>query len=191
MPTTRLDPFDLTEELTFRREQTVEAARHHLETRRRVRVNSFVTVVFEDRQTLWLRMREMERMISGLDFAPARRQLDWYERLLPKPGRLLAAVWVSSTSRIARKIPTEYGSAELVLISVAGHAVTSNFRSERASDRMLGQVRWAELAFAESARDALHDPRIGWKLVLHSKGVPLESVPIPYAVVESLSEDLG
>ena len=62
---------------------------------RRVRVGPAVSVVFENRQTLWFRVQELSRLARATDAEAVQPELDWYAGLLPGPGKLTAAVWVA------------------------------------------------------------------------------------------------
>ena len=72
---------------------SVESAHQHMAARRRVMLGVGVSVVFEDRQTVWFRVQELNRFGRGAD---VRRQLDWYNQLMPGEGRVRAAVWLTA-----------------------------------------------------------------------------------------------
>ncbi|MCU0702779.1 MAG: DUF3501 family protein [Fimbriiglobus sp.] len=165
---------------------SVESAHKHLTACRRVTLGD-LSVVFEDRQTVWFRVQELARCGRGGEH---RRQLDWYEQLMPGGGRVTAAVWLNARGRRADDLRDEVNASRLVLTSDAGHRVEGVYLSQRVTDRLIGLVRWVEFRFTAEDREALHDPRIGWELRLESDGRTL-SVKIDEGVLESLSADVG
>lgn len=178
------------DEYANRPDDTVEAGYRHLDRHRRVRVGPAVTVVFEDRHTLWFRIQELSRLARGTPVGPVRRQLDWYRRLMPGDGRLLAAVWVSARGRAGDALRAAVANGTVALRSDAGHVVPGTYLPERVSDRLIGLVRWAEFRFAPATRLALHDPTVGWELTVEAEGYPSAPTRLSETVIESLSADL-
>lgn len=170
--------------------QTVEAAHRHLAARRRVPLGG-VTVVFEDRQTLWFRVQELSRYARRSADGGGRRELDWYERLMPADGRVRAAVWVNARGVSADASRGLVNSARLVLQSSAGHQVCGEYLSQRVTDRLIGLARWVEFEFTPADRKALADPTVTWRLSLERDGDELLGTDLAAGVVESLAEDVG
>lgn len=168
--------------------QSVEAAHRHLADRRRVTLGSGLSVVFEDRQTVWFRVQELNRY--GRD-ADVRRQLDWYERLMPGGGRVRAAVWLNARGPTADRTREVVVGGRLVMTSSAGHRVVGGYLPQRVTDRLVGLVRWVEFQFDKSDREALHDPAVSWHLSLEIDGVEMAYGSLEESVLESLSADVG
>src|SRR5262249_37344207 len=80
------------EEFAGRRKEFWRDHQRYLDRYRRVRLGPRLTLVFENRQTLWFRVREVLRVARLGAPALVQRELDLYNRLLPGPGRLQAAL---------------------------------------------------------------------------------------------------
>lgn len=181
-----------TDEFSLSADDTVKARYQHLNLRRRVRIGANVRVVFEDRHTLWFRMREL----SGIARAAINQvgpQLHWYQRLMPARGRLTAAVTVTSRGQRGEPDPlrTAITDGRLVLRSDAGHEVIGQYLPHVQSDPLLGLMRWCEFRFPAVAVEALHDGSVGWELSIEVGGETLDTAAVPEAVLTSLSADLG
>jgi len=89
-----LTPDDLLplEEFAGQRRQHFEAHVRYVDRYRRVRLGPRLTLVFENRQTLWFRVQEVLRVARLADPARILEELAVYNRLLPGRGRLQAAL---------------------------------------------------------------------------------------------------
>src|SRR5271168_3069038 len=76
-----------------RRELFAEHARY-LDRYRRVRVGPLVTLLFENRQTLWFRVQEVLRIARLGEPQLVQQELDLFNQLLPGPGQLQAALLI-------------------------------------------------------------------------------------------------
>src|ERR1700691_1488801 len=66
----------------------------YLDRYRRVRLGPSLTLLFENRQTLWFRVQEVLRVARLAEPARVRQELDLYNRLLPGRDRLQAALLI-------------------------------------------------------------------------------------------------
>src|SRR6266571_3849426 len=80
------------EEYAGRRREFFEAQCRYLDRYRRVRVGPRLTLVFENRQTLWFRVQEVLRVARLSEPALVQRELNLYNRLLPQRDCLQAAL---------------------------------------------------------------------------------------------------
>ena len=168
--------------------QSVEAAHRHLAARRRVPLGAGLSVVFEDRQTVWFRVQELSRCARGSD---VRRQLDWYEGLMPGDGRVRAAVWLTARGQAGGELRETVCDGRLVLTSSAGHRVDGEYLPQRVTDRLIGLVRWVEFQFTAADRQALHDPAVEWTMSLETTAGEALTAGVEESVLESLSADVG
>ncbi len=168
--------------------QSVEAAHRHLADRRRVTLGANLSVVFEDRQTVWFRVQELSRCARGSD---VQRELNWYERLMPGHGRVRAAVWLTARGRTGGELRQAVCDGRLVLSSSAGHQVVGEYLSQRVTDRLIGLVRWVEFRFTATDINALHDPAVEWQLSLETTTGEALTAGVEESVLESLSADVG
>src|SRR5919204_6180236 len=91
-----LTPDDLLplDEYAGRRREFFTAHTRYLDRYRRVRLGPRVTLLFENRQTLWFRVQEVLRIARLTEPARVRAELDLYNRLLPRRDQLQAALIV-------------------------------------------------------------------------------------------------
>src|SRR5437016_11329091 len=94
------------EEYAGKRREYFESHRRYLDRYRRVRIGPLVTLLFENRQTLWFRVQEVLRVARLGNSQEIQRELDLYNRLLPGPGQLQAAllIEVQDESRLTRQL---------------------------------------------------------------------------------------
>jgi len=146
--------------------------------RNSIRVGPAVSVVFEDRQTLWLRMRESQR-IARKSGAVITRQLDWYRRLMPAPGRWPAAVWLGRTgSRTApdlTRLRAAISAAHFELVSTAGDIIPAVHLPHRHTDRLGGLIGWIEFRCDPTLDDQFADGTRDWRLRLDAGGYTHQS----------------
>src|SRR6476620_9817904 len=90
-----LDDLVPLEEYAGRRRDYFADHRRYLDRYRRVRVGPRLTLVFENRQTLWFRVQEVLRIARLSEPLRVQRELDLYNRLLPGRDRLQAALLIS------------------------------------------------------------------------------------------------
>src|SRR5438270_13847398 len=84
------------DEYAARRTEFFRAHARYLDRYRRVRLGPRLTLVFENRQTLWYRVQELLHTARLAEPGRVRRELDWYSRLLPRRGQLHAALLVTT-----------------------------------------------------------------------------------------------
>jgi hypothetical protein len=82
------------EEYVGRRAEFFEAHRRYCERYRRICIGPALTLLFENRQTLWFRLQEVLRVARLTDPDLIRLELDWYNQLLPGRNYLAAALLV-------------------------------------------------------------------------------------------------
>src|SRR5207302_6315614 len=85
------------EEYASRRREFFESHSRYIDRYRRVRLGPRLTLVFENRQTLWFRVQELLRVARLTDAGHVQRELDLYNRLLPGRNRLQAALLLAVT----------------------------------------------------------------------------------------------
>jgi hypothetical protein len=93
---------DISDLRAYERER--EAFRAHviaLKKRRRVGVGPFVTVVFENRDTIRFQIQEMARVERLISDAAIEGELRAYNPLIPEPGELACTLFIELTSEVA------------------------------------------------------------------------------------------
>jgi hypothetical protein len=97
---TKLTLEDIADLREYERER--EGFRAHviaLKKKRRVSVGPFVTLVFENRDTIRFQIQEMARAERMLSDEAIQTELDIYNPLIPETGRLSATLFVELTSK--------------------------------------------------------------------------------------------
>ena len=184
-------PDDFTSQDDFAAEQQFR----YLTERRQVRVGPAVTIVFENRQTLWFRLQELSRVARLTSARSVQQELDWYNQLLPNRDGLQAAFWIALPGqRSTRELQTLRHAISLGRVGfrdAQGREILGLFRTDRVADRIIGLARWAEFPFTEEDRNAFSEAGSGWRVFVEALGYIHEGDVLPDAVWRSLLEDLG
>src|SRR5262245_18222379 len=85
------------EEYATKRKEFFDAHRRYIDRYRRVRIGPKLTLVFENRQTLWFRIQEVIRIARLADAREVQLELNLYNRLLPARNLLQAALLIEIT----------------------------------------------------------------------------------------------
>ena len=96
---TKLTLDDIADLREYERER--EAFREHviaLKKRRRIALGPFVTLLFENRDTIRFQIQEMARAERMLSDEAIQTELDIYNPLIPESGRLCATLFIELTS---------------------------------------------------------------------------------------------
>src|SRR3989442_12839520 len=83
------------DEFADRRREFFASHHRYLDRYRRSRLGPRLTLLFENRQTLWFRVQELLRVARLTDAVHVQRELDLYNRLLPGRNRLQAALLIA------------------------------------------------------------------------------------------------
>src|SRR5438270_1291165 len=82
------------EEYVGRRREFFDSHRRYIDRYRRVRIGPRLTLIFENRQTLWYRVQEVMRIARLADAREVQMELNLYNRLLPGRDLLQAALLI-------------------------------------------------------------------------------------------------
>jgi hypothetical protein len=151
------------DELVRRRRELFAAHARYLDRYRRVRVGPRLTLVFENRQTLWFRVQEVVR-IARLDVRTERdrlqAQLDLHNRLLPRRDCLQAALVINADeSRWDEEMaPWRELRGEQVALQLGARRYPANLLTCRPEDRAAGAAHWVQFVLGAEARACLADP---------------------------------
>jgi Protein of unknown function (DUF3501) len=106
-----LDDMMPLEEFADRRRELFGAFGRYLERYRRVRIGPQVTLIFENRQTLWFRVQDLLRVARLSDAARVQEELDLYNSLLPGRDCLQAAMLLGRPAETASEEERQLGSS--------------------------------------------------------------------------------
>jgi hypothetical protein len=148
------------EEYTSRRREFFEALRQYLNRYRRVRIGPRLTLIFENRQTLWFRVQEVVRVARLADPQRLQEELAIYNRLLPGPGRLQAALLidVQDEGRLAEELaPWRELEGEHLRLHTGDSWTAATLVTCRPEDRCVGTAHWVYFDLDRAARARLGD----------------------------------
>ena len=109
-------------------EREREAFRAHviaLKKRRRIALGPFVTLVFENRDTIRFQIQEMARAERMLTDEAIQTELDIYNPLIPERGRLCATLFIELTSKdeLMEWLPKLVGVEQAVQLRIGDDVV--------------------------------------------------------------------
>jgi hypothetical protein len=175
-----------------------ETVREHFRSRvieekkvRRLAVGPYLTVLFENHDTVLLQVQEMLRTERITRVAAVLHEIETYNALLGGPGELGATVMIEiadSTERNEFLVHAKGIERHLVLM-VGDVAVRATWDAERVLGDMASAVMYVKLALPEAAQAALRSGKAELTFVVDHPEVAVRA-PLPRAMVASLAEDL-
>ncbi len=190
-----LTPDDLLplDEYTSRRREFFASHTRYVDRYRRVRLGPRLTLIFENRQTLWFRLHEVLRVARLTEPKWVRLELDVYNRLLPGPDRLQAALLLTVEEGVgAEKAFASWRElrGEDLCLHLGPRRCPANLYTCRPEDRCLGAAHLVQFVLTAADRQALADLHLPALVVVTLPGYRHESLPLTEDVRESLLEDL-
>ncbi len=137
---------------------------------RRIPVGDFVTLLFENRETVRFQVQEMARAERMLRDDQIQIELDTYNALIPQPGELVATMFIELTSKteLERWLPRLVGIEESVLLEGHGTAIRATVDPEHAGQLsrsdITASVHYVKFLIPESFRADFSSG--GWSLAL-------------------------
>lgn len=175
------------------RKKFFESHIRYIEKYRKVRIGPSISLVFENRQTLWFRVQEIFRLTKITDPKIIQNELNVYNRLIPDANTLQAAFLIDPQSpTLAINNPgfsiKDFRGDNLRLI--LSKSIPCDLTTKRPEDLSLGNSLWIRFFLDEEAKIILKDPRTPAKFSLASNQFLAESHNLPTELRESLWEDL-
>ena len=178
-------------EYAARRAEFFRAHVRYLDRYRRVRLGPRVSLIFENRQTLWFRLQEVLLVARLVDAGRVRQELDWYNRLLPRRNLLQAALVIERGAEPLGELDLQRALANAAVELRIGEAVwPARFVTPRAEGCCVGSAHWLELPLDLRAKAQLADGRRSARFLIVSVGYEHESAPLNPEVRQSLVDDL-
>lgn len=190
-----LTPDDLLplEEYVERRRELFEAQARYLDRHRRVRIGPLLTLVFENRQTLWFRIHEILRVARLTEPVRVQQELDLYNRLLPHARLLQAALRLNirddkqGLQELQQWRTLQGDKLQFIL---GQRAYPANLLTCRPEDRCIGTAHWVQFPLDGDACDALGDARQPAYFQVALDHYRHDSSPLSVDVRQSLLDDL-
>lgn len=127
-----------------------------IKRRRRIELGTFITVMFENRDTMRLQVQEMARVEKTITDEGIQEELDAYNPLIPEPGQLCVTLFIELTSdeAIREWLPKLAGIERTVFIRLAdGSEVRGTLdplhESQLTRDDMTPAVHYMNFNFTE------------------------------------------
>jgi hypothetical protein len=148
------------DEFAGRRAEFFESLDRYLDRYRRVRLGPSLTLLFENRQTLWFRVQELLRIARLTQPELVQQELDLYNRLLPSRDRLQAALLID--------IPDEAKTAETLAFwqTLSGDSlwlvlgerqIAARLITCRPEDHSIGAAHWLQFTLDATSRQLMSD----------------------------------
>jgi len=146
------------EEYAMRRREFFDAHRRYVDRYRRVRIGPKLTLIFENRQTLWFRVQEVIRIARLADAQEVRQELSLYNRLLPTRNLLQSAllIEIADQTQLGKELaPWRSIAGEHLKLHAGSAAVTAHLVTCRPEDRAIGTAHWVQFPLPPDVRQPL------------------------------------
>jgi hypothetical protein len=164
-----------------------------LKQRRRISVGPFITMVFENRETLQFQIQEMIRAERIVEPAKVQDELDVYNALLPQQNELSATLLIEITDEAKMKenldqfMGLDHG--EKVAIIAGGEEAFGEFEGGRSHETKISAVHFVRFRPSAEMKRAFADlTRPVTIRVIH--GEYHQEVPIPGSMRDEWLADL-
>lgn len=180
------------DEFASRRREFFEAHGRYLDRYRRVRIGSRLTLLFENRQTLWFRLQEVLRVARLSEPAQVQPELDLYNRLLPRRNRLQAALLLKvDDTRLSEELAAWQDlRGEELCLHLGAVRYPANLLTCRPEDRCIGTAHWVQFVLDAHGRQLLGDLALAAHFAVHRANYSHESAPLGEEMRQSLLDDL-
>lgn len=126
---------------------------------RRVAVGDQLSLVFEDRATVWYQTQEMLWVEHLVDLDAIRAELEVYNALLPEDGELAATLLIElrDQARIREEFQRLVGLDRHLWLEVGGRRIAAGFEGGRQTDDKISAVQYVRFPLDAAARRGLAD----------------------------------
>jgi len=165
----------------------------YLDRYRRVRIGPRLTLLFENRQTLWFKVQDVLRIARLSDPVRLQEELLVYNRLLPGRQQLQAALLIDiqDETNLTHELAF-WGNlpADALRLHLGDRTYPSRLITCRPEDRCNGTAHWVQFTLDAIARERLPDARHPACIELADDAYPHQSPPLSSEIRQSLLEDL-
>jgi hypothetical protein len=147
-------------EYVGRRREFFESHRRYLDKYRRVRIGPRLTLVFENRQTLWFRVQEIVRIARLTEPDRVNGELELYNTLLPTRDHLQAAllIEVADETRLMAELAAWNNIAgDQLRLQLGETSHPAMLLTCRPEDRCAGAAYWVQFPINATGRRLLAD----------------------------------
>jgi hypothetical protein len=181
------------EEFAGRRREFFDSHLRYLDRYRRVHIGPKLTLVFENRQTLWFRVQEILRVARLAEPARVQQELDLYNRLLPRRNRLQAALLIAvDEARFTEEMaPWRNLLGEQITLFIGAGRYPANLLTCRPEDHCIGAAHQVQFVLDADGRRCLADLQQPAHFSVTVPGYVHDSGPLGEDIRQSLLEDLA
>ena len=181
------------EEYASRRQEYFDSHRRYVDRYRRVRIGPRLTLIFENRQTLWYRVHEVLRVARLSERREVEEELNLYNRLLPGRNLLQAALLIEisePTALIRELAPWQDLDGEQLQLHVEPHYFAARLVTCRPEDRCTGTAHWVQFAIPPESRGSLTRFAVPAYFRFDNGRYQHASAPLSEELRQSLVDDL-
>lgn len=182
------------EEYAGRRQEFFDAHRRYVDRYRRVRVGPRLTLVFENRQTLWYRVQEVVRVARLIETRELELELSLYNRLLPGRDLLQAAllIEIGDPTRLVEELaPWRTLSGEQLRLHIGARHYPVRLVTCRPEDRCVGTAHWVQLPLPAEGRALLGRMELAAHFAFEADHYSHRSASLSDELRQSLLDDLA
>ena len=181
------------EEFAARRKEFFDAHRRYIDRYRRVRIGPKLTLIFENRQTLWFRVQEVIRIARLADAREVQPELNLYNRLLPTRNLLQAALLIdiADATQLGKELaPWRSITGAHLTLHVGTQSLASHLVTCRPEDRAIGTAHWVQFHLPPDLRQLLGNFSQRALFRFESETYRHQSPPLSDDFRQSLLDDL-
>ena len=181
------------QEYASRRHEFFEALGRYLDRYRRVRIGPQLTLLFENRQTLWFRVHEILRICRLSDPVRVQEELDIYNRLLPRRNQLQAALLLdtpNNTPLLEQVAAWRDLKGEELVLDLTANRVPAHLVTCRPEDHAIGTAHWVQFVLGNDERKLLADVRTPVRFEIQAPHYKHQGAALGEEIRQSLLEDL-
>jgi hypothetical protein len=164
-----------------------------LKQRRRIAVGAFMSVVFENRETVRFQIQEMIRVERIFEPAKIQGELDVYNALLPNPNELSATLLIEITDEAMVKEKLDHfmglDHGKKLAILAGGEEAFGEFEGGRSHDTKISAVHFVRFRPSAKLKTAFADLTRPVSIRVNH-GEYHEEVPVPGSMREEWVADL-
>jgi hypothetical protein len=140
-----------------KRRKAVRAELIALKARRRLPLNGFLTLLFENRRTVWYQIQEMARAERMVDEEPIRGELEAYGPLVPGAGEWKATLFIEipDEARLKEMLPRLVGVEQSLYAKVGDILVRAAGEEGRSREDYTSTVHYLTWTLPPEALVAL------------------------------------
>lgn len=148
------------EEYVGKRREFFDSHRRYIDRYRRVKIGPRLTLIFENRQTLWFRVQEILRVARLSEPREVEQELNLYNRLLPNENRLQAALLIDMGDEVRQIAEREHWrriEGDQLHLVVGEDWYPAILVTCRPEDRCVGTSHWIQFQIDQAGQRGLGD----------------------------------